>query len=565
MTRPGQAFKNIKRLNQILVTLIRYGFGGIAAELRIFPLFAALERVFVSKKLVKDLPIPVRIRLVLEELGPTFVKLGQIASTRADLLPPDWINEFKKLQDMVPPFPFEDARKVVEKSLNAPIPAKFATFDEVPVASASIAQVHYATLLDGTPVAVKIKRPGIERIIESDLSVMHTIAQLLEKYIPASRRYRPQEVVNEFARVITNEQNLSIEGVNINRFYNIFKNESTIQIPHVYWDYTTEDVLTMERISGTPIDETDKIKAKGLDVKKIAHNGIELFFKQVFEHGIFHGDLHPGNIFVRDDGVLIYLDFGIVGRLDRNLRKYLASILFHLVRGDYYKMALVHRDMGLIGPGVDLHEFEEAIRDISEPIFGRTLEQINISALLMKLIQTARRFDMVLQPNLLLLQKSMVIIEGVGRQLYPDVNMWEVAKPLIYRWMIRERYSPKAVIEKCREQSEEIFDSIIELPGQVHKLLDRALKNELNIGFVNRRTDEVTEEIDRASRRIAGGVITGSLILGSFVAAIFIEGGIKLFGFPILSIAGFLLSIYLGLRFFRKRPEPAKKITDYLK
>lgn len=551
----NQTFKNIRRLNKIVVTLIRYGFGGFAAELRVFPaFFSALERVFVSRKKVEGLSVPERIRLVLEELGPTFIKLGQIASTRADLLPPDWVNEFKKLQDMVPPVGFEEVKGVVEASLKASLGSRFRSFSTEPVASASIAQVHFAELLDGTEVAVKVKRPGIGRVIESDISVMETLAGLLEKYVPASRRYRPREVVSEFSRVIKTEQDFSVEGVNIDRFSNMFKGDPNIQIPRVYWKYTTEDVLTMERVSGIPIDEVERIRAAGLDVKRVAVKGIEIFFKQVFDFGIFHADLHPGNIFVRDDGVIIYLDFGIIGRLDRDLRKYLANMLYYLVRSDYYRMAAVHRDMGLIGDDVSLHEFEEALREISEPIFGRPLERIDISGLLMKLIQTARRFNMSLQPNLLLLQKSMVIIEGVGRQLYPDINMWEVAKPLIYRWMLKEKLSPKAVYERGAEAASGIFDAALELPERINTLAKRALKEELKIGFVHHRLEPVTRELKDAGVRIGGGVMVGSIVLGASIVAVFSgDDAVFVFGIPLLSLAGYIAAAVLGYGLFSDR------------
>ncbi|HEY4707976.1 MAG TPA: 2-polyprenylphenol 6-hydroxylase [Thermodesulfobacteriota bacterium] len=545
------AIKNLKRLNQIVVTLIRYGFGDVARELRILPSFVpAVERIFVSKK-AQGLSTPVRLRLVLEELGPTFIKLGQIASTRADLLPEDWVEEFKKLQDMVPPVPFEEVRKAVETSLKATIGSKFKSFETTPVASASIAQVHFAELFDGSKVAVKVKRPGIEPVISADLSVMYTVAGLLEKYIPAARRYRPKEVVSEFDRVIKNEQNLSVEGVNINRFYSIFKDDPTIQIPRVYWDYTTQDVLTMERISGTPIDEVEVLKSRGIDIKEVAIRGIGIFFKQVFEHGIFHADLHPGNIFVRDDGVIIYLDFGIVGRLDRDLRKYLASMLYHLVRSDYYRMALVHREMGLIGNDVSISEFEEALRDISEPIFGRTLEQINISGLLMELLQTAKRFNMKLQPNLLLLQKSMVIIEGVGRQLYPDVNMWEVAKPLIFKWMAREKFSPKMLFEKGREKLEELIETAYDLPVNFNALVKRTLREDIKIGFVHHRLEEVTDELNYAGRRIGGGIIVAALVIGASLIAVFSREAPVIWGVPVLSGAGYAVAAIMGYRLFR--------------
>ncbi|MBI5969748.1 MAG: 2-polyprenylphenol 6-hydroxylase [Deltaproteobacteria bacterium] len=546
-----QTLRNIRRLNEIVKTLIRYGFGGFVSELKLIPFFSTIERLFVWRRKGTGLSVPERVRLVLEELGPTFIKLGQIASTRADLLPPDWIDEFKKLQDMVPPFPFEDAKKTIEKSLKVPLLTLFSSFDQTPVASASIAQVYLATLNDGRPVAVKVRRPDIEETIEADISVMKTVALLLGKYVPASKRYRPKEVVAEFERVIENELNLSVEGVNVARFHNLFKGNPNVQIPRVYWDYTSDDVLTMERVHGTPIDEREKILGKGLDHKKIATNGVELFFKQVFEFGVFHADLHPGNIFVRDDGVIIYLDFGIVGRLDRPMRKYLANMLYYFVRQDYFRMAVLHREMGLIGPDVDLHEFEEALRDISEPIFGRTLEQISIAMLLAKLIHTARRFKMTLQPNLLLLQKSMVIIEGVGRQLYPDINMWETAKPLIYKWMLKQKFSPKAAAEGGIDAAGEFAGALFELPAHLNELTERALKENLKIGFIHHRLEPLIEGVEDAGRKAGGGFLAGSFIIAASLIAVFAGyDTMRILGLPLLSWIGYFLGAVIAMRVF---------------
>ncbi len=539
---------NIRRLNKIVVTLVRYGFGGLVAEMRLFPLLSTIERIFVSKKKA-GLSTPVRVRLVLEELGPTFIKFGQIASTRADILPTEWVEEFKKLQDMVRPFSFEEVRGVVEKELKGSLEEKFSTFDEEPFASASIAQVHFATLNDGTDVAVKVRRPGIARVIEADMSVMHIVAELLQRYVPRARRYRPLEVVDEFTRVITNEQDLTIEGAAIGRFYSIFKSNPNIQIPKVYWDWSTEEVLTMERVYGTPIDEVETLRAKGIDIKKAAIDGLEIFFSQVFEHGIFHADLHPGNIFIRDDGVIIYLDFGIVGRLDRKLRKYLASMLYYIVREDYYRMAIVHRDMGLIGPGVDIGEFEEALRVIIEPILGAKLEHIDISTLLMKLLQTARRFDMRLQPNLLLLQKSMVIIEGVGRQLYPDIDMWEVTKPMVYKWMLKEKLSPKSVAGKASERAEEIAGAALSIPYNMNDFFEKGAGGDLTFGFVPHGIEPVIEEIHSTGKRTSRAVLTGSLVIaGTLSAALSAPDSFAILGVPVLSIVLFAGAILLGIK-----------------
>ncbi|MBI5047800.1 MAG: 2-polyprenylphenol 6-hydroxylase [Deltaproteobacteria bacterium] len=543
-----RTYQNIRRLHRIVAILIKYGFGGLVKELKLFPFVSAFERLLFFRKAKKELSIPERIRLVLEELGPIFIKLGQVASTRADLLPPDWVEELKKLQDAVPPFPFEKVKEVVVHGLKSPLHAKFKTFEEKPCASASIAQVHYATLPDGQEVAVKVKRPGIDRIIESDISVMHTIAHLLDRYVPQAKRYRSMEVVEEFARVIHKEQDFTVEGSHATRFAKMFEGDATVKIPKVFWDYTTSEVLTLERIYGTPLDETEKIKAQGLDVKSIAENGIRAFFKQVFEYGFFHADLHPGNIFASPDGTIIYLDFGIMGRLDESVRKYLASLLFHLIRQDYYSMARIHREMGLVGKEVDIQEFEDALREITEPVFGRTLEQINISELIMKLIRTARRFQMRLQPNLLLLQKSMVIIEGVGRQIYPDVNMWEVAKPLIYKWMLKEKASPKRMYEKGKGRVENFVEMATDVPYQVHSVLSKTLSEELKIGFVHHKLEVLSDEIAGLGRRIAAGMIIAALIIGSSFIAMVNKGGAVLWGIPALSWVGFVIAAVLGFR-----------------
>ncbi len=543
--------RNIFRLNKIAKTLIRYGFGGLVSELKLMPYFSFMERLFIVKRVKRGLSVPERVRLVLEELGPTFIKLGQVLSTRADILPPEWIEELKKLQDMVPPFPTEDARRVVERSLAGNLESKFASFEQEPIASASIAQVHYARLNDGTEVAVKVKRPNIEGTIEADISVMYTLARLLTRHVPASRRYRPTEVVDEFARVIHNELDFTIEGANASRFARIFEDDERVKIPRVYWNYTSHDVLTLERISGTPLDEVEKIKAKGIDTEKLAVAGLTSFFKQVFDYGIFHADLHPGNIFVRDDGVIIFLDFGIVGTLDRELRRYLANMLLYLVKQDYRKLALVHRQLGLIDKDVDLQEFEHALRDIAEPVFGQPLENINISTLLTKLIQTARRFRMKLQPNLLLLQKSMVIIEGVGRQLYPKANMWETIKPLIYKWIIKEKLSPKSHVDRGKEFAEELSSTLFDLPGQTHSLLSTTLKDELKIGFVHHRLENLSEDIHGVGKQIAGGIVAASLVLSACLYALFSRPGVwSIFEIPVLSIIGVVVAAAIGIKIY---------------
>ncbi len=552
----GRTYSNIKRLNMILRVLVRYGFNDWVASLKVFPLFTLINKVFFFRK-KQELPAPVRIRLVLEELGPSFIKLGQILSIRADILPFEYVEELKKLQDKVPSFPFETVKKVIQNELKADLKDKFLDFDEIPVASASIAQVHFATLKDGTNVAVKVKRPGIEETIDSDISVMYTIAGLLERYVPAARRYRPKEAVDEFARVIHKEQDFNAEGTNAVRFYNIFKEDPTVYIPRVYWEHTTTQVLTLERIEGVPVDEVDKIRSLGLDAKIIAENALRAFLKQVLYFGFFHADLHPGNIFAGRDGSIIYLDFGITGRVDDTLRRYLARMLYSLVRRDYYEMALIHKEMGLISKDINISEFEDALRIIGEPIFGKPLESIDISALLLRLLKTARRFEMRLQPDLLLLQKSMVIVEGVGRQLYPELNAWEIARPVIYRWMTKERLSPKRAVEKGKGVLSEISEVAVGIPKKVHTFMDKAISSELRLGFEHYRLDEIVKGINNVGNRIFLGLTVFALFLSSSVLIIY-GSGVQ--GFSIRSFfgwAGYIVAVVISFTalfvFFRKR------------
>ncbi|MCK4739366.1 MAG: 2-polyprenylphenol 6-hydroxylase [Deltaproteobacteria bacterium] len=553
------AIRDILRIKTILTTLVRYGFGGFVSELRLLPFFSTFKRVFTPKSRESVKNVPTRIRLVLEELGPTFIKLGQVASTRADLFPAEWIEEFKKLQDDLPPTPFVEIKKRVEDSLGAPISKLFQSFDETSAASASIAQVHYATLPGGIEVAVKIKRPGIDNIIAADISVMYTFARLLVKHVKAARRYRPIKVVDEFARSIQNELDLTVEGANATRFGKIFKGSKTVQIPKVYWEYSSSSVLTLERIYGIPLDEVEKIKAMGLDIKAVAKNAAQSFFTQVFDHGFFHADLHPGNIFVRDDGAVIYLDFGIIGRLNKELRSYLASILFYLLREDYRKVAKLHRQMGLIGKDVDIIEFEDALRDLAEPIFDQPLKKIEASAMLLKLLETAKRFDMTLQPGLLLLQKSMIIIEGVGRQLCPDVNMWDEAKPVMLKWMIKEKASPLPYIKKGRELTEEIATNLLALPEQINSLLGTTLSKELKIGFVHYRLGSLASSLLSAGKKISMAIIVSMLLFVSTLTAIFpINKGseaITVLGVPALSLIGVMLALLLGVRIFHNKKD----------
>lgn len=550
--RKHSAIKNINRLRQIINILIRHGFGELVSQLRIFRLYILGKRLFVPK--AEDVKAhkstPERLRMALEELGPSFVKLGQLLSTRADWFPDEWSMEFKKLQDRVAPFPWEQVNELIEKELGKPVSELFASFNPEPVASASIAQVHFALLKDGREVAVKVRRPEIEKILDSDISIMYVIANLILKYVPDWTRYRPLEIVREFSKTIRQELDFTIEATRADRFRRNFKDDPEAYFPRVYWEYSSKKVLTMERISGIPIDEADALKAAGFDLKEIAERGVRVFFRQALRDGFFHADMHPGNVFVGKNGEIIHVDFGITGQIDDELRNYLAKLLYYLIRRDFRTMALIHRDMGIIGPNVDIREFEDALIDIAEPIFGKPIGEINISALLWKLIETAKRFDMHMQPNLLLLQKSMVVVEGVGRELYPKLNVWAVARPFIFKLM-KKRVSPKAVFDQGYKTIADMAEFTTALPTQLTALFNKVIQDRIRIEFAHLNLDELNDRIEETGNRIVYGMIVAALLVGASLVTISGRGP-AFHDIPVLGIAGYGIAGVLGLRLMKK-------------
>ena len=551
--RKHSTIKNINRLRQILNILIRHGFGELVSQLHVFRLYILGKRFLAPKS--EDVrahkSTPERLRLALEELGPTFVKLGQLMSTRADWFPDEWSTEFKKLQDKVPPFTFEQVRELVEKELGKPLTEVYASFDITPVASASIAQVHFATLKDGRELAVKVRRPEIGKILDSDISIMYVIANLIVKYVPDWARFRPVEVVREFHKTIRQELDFTIEATRADRFRRNFKDDPEAYFPRVYWEYSSKKVLTMERISGIPIDEAEPLKAAGFDLKEIAERGVRVFFRQALGDGFFHADMHPGNVFVGSKGEIIHVDFGIVGQIDDELRTYLARLLYYLMKRDFKAMAKIHRDMGLIGPNVDIREFEDALIDIAEPIFGKPLAEINVSALLWKLIETAKRFDMHMQPNLLLLQKSMVVVEGVGRELYPKLNVWAVARPFIFKLM-KKSIDPKAAVKKGYDTIIEMAEFTATLPSQLTSVFNKVINDRLRIEFAHLNLDELNARIDKTGDRLVYGMVVAALIVGSSIIVMAGKGPM-LFDLPVLGLAGYVVAGILGLRLVIKR------------
>ncbi len=464
-----------------------------------------------------------RLREALEELGPVFVKFGQALSTRPDLIPPDIAAELTRLQDDVSPFPGELAKTVVERSLQAPLSEHFESFDLEPLASASVAQVHCATLKDGSEVVVKVLRPGIETVIDQDLALLYQIARLADRHWPPAKRLRPLEVVADYDKTVHDELDMMREGANASQLRSNFPDSQMIYVPKVYWEHSRREVLVMERIEGIPIRDIDAIKEAGVDLRKLAHNGVEIFFTQAFRDGFFHADMHPGNIFVGKDGQYRAVDFGIMGTLGESDKQYLAENLLAFFNRDYRAVALAHLRAGWVPATTRVDEFEAAVRTVCEPIFARPISEISFGHLVVRLFQVARRFDMPVQPQLVLLQKTLLNIEGLGRQLYPDLDLWETAKPYLERWM-RDQIGPRAFIKTLRRELPAVLPLLPELPGLMHELLRRQRDGELYFRTEdNAERESLQRALNNTERQRNGLTVGAALLLGAIAATLFSE------------------------------------------
>ena len=420
-------------------------------------------------------PRAVRLRLALEALGPIFVKFGQVLSTRRDLLPQDLADELAKLQDQVPPFPSELAMAELERVYGKPVDEVFASFTREPVASASVAQVHFATLRaedGGHEVAVKILRPGIVPIIDHDIGLLRVAAMLLEKLWPDGKRLKPREVVAEFEKYLHDELDLMREAANCSLLRRNFKDSPLLQVPEVYWDWCDHSVMVMERMYGTPIGQIDALREQGVDLKALSRNGVEIFFTQVFRDGFFHADMHPGNIFVTPGGQYVAIDFGIVGTLTDIDKNYLAHNFLAFFNRDYKRVAETHIESGWAPADTRVDEFEASIRAVCEPFFDRPLKEISFGRVLLRLFQTSRRFNVEVQPQLVLLQKTLLNIEGLGRQLDPDLDLWKTAKPFLERWM-SQQLGWRGMIGNLKREAPQWATILPALPRLMHQALVR--------------------------------------------------------------------------------------------
>ena len=506
------------RLFFISFVLMRHGLDGLLLHTPLFKPFRILKIFMPWLWWSRRQPRGERVRLALEDLGPIFIKFGQILSTRRDLLPDDIANELARLQDQVPPFSDQQARQIIETALGKPINEIFAEFEATPFASASIAQVHGARLHDGKRVVVKVLRPYILPIIRRDIGLMYLFAGAFERYWALGRQLRATEVVSEFEKTILDELDLAREAANASQLRRNFLDSPLLYVPDVYWDYTRDNVMVMERIEGIPIGNIDQLRAAGINLKALAEHGVEIFFTQVFRDSFFHADMHPGNIFVSNEGQYLAVDFGIMGTLNPSDQRYLAENFHAFFNRDYRRVAQLHIDSGWIDRDTRIDEFESSIRTVCEPIFNKPLSQISFGHLLLRLFQTARRFNMEVQPQLVLLQKTLLNIEGLGRQLYPELDLWKTAKPFLERW-IREQIGPKAFIKHIKANYPMWAERLPQIPNTLFDVLQQAKDGNLKVELQDKQLRQLRGEIRRANRRTWGAIVGGSLLLSATILA----------------------------------------------
>ena len=533
------------RMLRIVRVLVRHGLDEFVFTLHLFRPYRFMLFLFPGYWFRdRNVPRGQRLREALEELGPVFVKFGQAVSTRPDLIPADIAVELTRLQDDVLPFPGDQAREVIERALDAPLSEHFASFDIQPLASASVAQVHGATLQDSTEVVVKVLRPGIEKVIERDLQLLYQLARLAQRHWPNARRLRPLEVVDDYDKTIHDELDMMREGANASQLRSNFLDSDMIYVPQIYWDHSCREVLVMERVEGIPIRDIDAIRAAGIDLRKLAHNGVEIFFTQAFRDGFFHADMHPGNIFVSPQGQYRAVDFGIMGTLAEADKRYLAENLLAFFNRDYRAVAMAHLRAGWVPATTRPEEFEAAVRTVCEPIFARPISEISFGHLVIRLFQVARRFDMPVQPQLVLLQKTLLNIEGLGRQLYPELDLWETAKPFLERWM-REQVGPRALARALRRELPTVLPLLPELPGLVHELLRRQRDGQLVIRTGSDNAEQFARDLQHRTRQRDGLMLGGGLLLGAIVlflgSEILALGVLATAGAGLLTVCGALL------------------------
>ena len=538
--------RDLPRLHEIASVMIRYGWGDLV---RVLGISGALERAgralhWRSTSEISQLDAPVRIRRALEELGPTFVKLGQLLATRVDVFPPQWIAEFEKLHSQVPAVPYDVLYPDLIAAIKGEPGEVFAEFNPLPLAAASIAQVHRATLKDGTPVVVKIRRPGIEDVIRADLRILEHAAKLLESEMPDARRYDPVHIVSQFRRSLSRELDLAKEARNIDQFARRFADDPLVKIPRVYWEFTNDRVNVQEEIVGMAGVAPDKLRASGLDPKLLAARGADTVLRMVLEHGYFHADPHPGNILFLPDNRIGIIDFGMVGMLTHHRRNQIVDMLHALTRKDEQAMLQVMLDWS----GESVGDEDRLAYDVTELLQNYDdlqLKDVKIGALLNDVTALMRDNNLVLPADLTLLFKTLITLEGLGQQIDPEFHMIDQVTPFVER-IIRQRYTPQALLARGRKSMREALEVVADLPRDLQNLVRDMRRGRVRVDLDLKRLDHFGHQLDSASNRLTMGILTASLVVGSSIIMT-VEGGPQLFGLPLFGLLGFLIAFLNSL------------------
>jgi ubiquinone biosynthesis protein len=532
------------RVLRVLAVLVRYRLDDLIDEAHVMrPLQWARAVLPRPRAEIAAMPRGARLRLALTQLGPIYVKAGQVLSTRRDLLPPDVADELALLQDQVPPFPGDEARAIIEQALGAPIGTLYARFDETPLASASIAQVHAAALPDGREVVVKVARPGIRKQIARDLDLLHALANLVARWHPQADKIRPQEIVEEIEKTLYHELDLQREAANASLLRRNFTDSPDLYVPEVHWSHTNERVFTMERVHGIPADDITALDAAGIDRRHLAAKGVRLFYTQVFRDNFFHADAHPGNIWVDttrvEDPRFIALDFGIMGTLPEADQYWLAENFMALFERDYRRIAELHVAAGWVPANVRLDELETAVRTVCEPYFTRPLSEISLAEVIAKMFNTARQFELTLQPQLILLQKTLLNIEGLGRQLDPQIDIWAVAYPELKRILAR-RYNPLRALRDIRRRVPEWLHIAPQIPDLVHAGLQKLAQGATRVDVTSQELQWLHAAQRDTQRRILAASFGGALLVSA--ALLFAFAPARAPWLEIVALAGGLLA-----------------------
>jgi len=542
-----RSYRNIKRYRQIVTVLFRYGFGDVLSRLKIdFYIQMVKNKIPKLKRNVFErITTAERLRLAFEELGPTFIKLGQILSVRPDLLNESYIEEFKKLQDDVSSFSAEQAKKEIEMQLGQTVEQLFSHFDETPIASASISQVHRAVTNNNKQVVVKIQRPNIQKVIETDLNILFDLAKLIEKNIPESYLFSPSAVIREFAKTIRRELDFNREGCNIERFQRNFIDDETVYVPKVYWELTTERILTMEYIDGIKISKLTALEEAGLDKKIIAYNGAQAILKQIFDHGFFHADPHPGNIFVLPNNVIAPLDYGMIGSLDEEQKEAMGALLTAFVKKDAKKIISILTDIGIMKNTLDIRGLKLDLTDFLDRYYQVPLYQLNMGKILNEMMTFIRNYHIMLPVELTLMGKALITEEGVGRTLDPEFDMITLAKPCVEKLMIR-KLDPRKHLREFAATLDDFSRLFKILPSEIRLITAKVKKGEIKIQFEHRGLDNLIAGLNQTGNRLSFSLIVAALIIGSSLI-VHNDKGPQIFDLSVFGILGYLIAAFFGL------------------